>query len=366
MTPWRSKSVLLSSLLAYSTCASGVDHDYSTITTQHSKPISIKPIVEKGKDSNVRDKYTIHDMDHDFEEKLMTGDVDPSEIPLDLLVLDEDGDPIIPQHTQRRLSENSVTIGKFSPLTGNPSSWTGINCDSNVSDNLPSPGNPLTIPFGECYTFDVGSNVTLADGIDIKGKLVFPTNHQATIYTPFIIVQGELELSVEHDTISPQHIATRFILIGTDDVLFSPSDAPNQNACYNQTNGVCNLGPKPFVVAGGKVNIQSMPESCSTHTPIMETVYKDPVYDPSDFQMPVTLSLLCSNYGSNRHYISYDFEDNNVGNWTGRPGAFTVASDGAVRFENRMLERQGPYLDVTPLRPASCLVPNQDYLFVAR
>ena len=310
------------------------------------------------------DDITLGDFDADqqFEERSRndrvdtedTDSYDPAPHPF---LLDDEGNPV--ERSSRILSKESAKIGTFNRLGCNPVSWS--DCTTLVSNNLPSGNDPLTIPCGQCYTFDMNGNVTL-NGIDIKGKLVFPVNHKAIVHTPFVIVQGEMEITVDHPKVTPDNIATRFVLTGTNDVLFSPTDDPNQNSC-SQTNNQCNLGAKPFVIVGGKVNINAMPESCSTHTPVKKKVYTDPVYNPDDFPKMVTLPPSCPQSGQS--FVSYDF-NSSYGNWTGRDGTFMELSDGAVKVSNRRLDNRGPYLDVTPIRPELCLVPNQEYLFVAR
>ena len=176
------------------------------------------------------------------------------------------------EHLSRSLSANSASIGTFHPLDCNPVSWSS--CDTLVSNNLPASNEPLIIPCGQCYTFDVSGNVTFS-GIDIKGKLLFPINHKVDVYTKYVFVQGELEIIVDHAKVSPDNLATRFVLTGTNNVYFSPTDAPNQNACAQQTNNQCEFGPKPFLVLGGKVNINSMPESCTTFTPVAKKIHTD-------------------------------------------------------------------------------------------
>jgi hypothetical protein len=297
------------------------------------------------------------DADRQFEEQLRNGQVDSKDVPRHLLLLDDKGNPV--DRPSRTLSVESAKIDTFNRLSCNPISWP--DCSTLVSNNLPSGDDHLTIPCGQCYTFDMGGNVTL-NGIDIKGKLVFPLNHKAIIYTPFVIVQGELEITVNHAKVAPDNVATRFVLTGIDNVKFTPTDAPNHNVC-DKTNGVCDLGVKPFVVVGGKVNINAMPESCSTHTLVAKKVYKDPTYNPEDFPKFVSLPPSCPQSGLS--YISYNFDDG-YGNWTGRDGTFLRSSHGAVKVSNRRLTNRGPHLDVTPIHPEACLVPNQDYLFVAK
>ncbi len=305
--------------------------------------------------------------DPELEMKLINGDVNSTDYIADHLFIrdddDEQDESIVAQRSKqrRRLSAHSARIGTFHRLNCNPQSWS--NCDSPVSQIVSNnPDDRLVIPCGRCYTFDIGGNITF-NGLDVRGKLLFPINHKAIIHTSFVIVQGELELTVNHAKISPENIATRFVLTGTEDILFTPSDAPNQDACQ-EYNNQCNLGVKPFFVAGGKVTLTTMPETCATHTPILSKIYKDPTYNPGDFVKFESLPPSCPQSGLK--FISYNFNHTGYGNWTGREGSYVVSEDGALRVTNRMLYSRGPYLDITPSRPDSCLQPDQDYLFVSR
>ena len=354
------KKTFAISLLLYNVCALNVDtykakkvaseyglvselnEDYPSPSSSHGNLIQRHLI-----DSSIDDP--------ELEEKLRNGEIDFDAIPITLSNNTH-------FHLSRSLSENSAKIGTFGLLECNPSSWSGIDCSTLVSGQL-SGDNSLTVPCGQCYTFDMSDNVTL-NGINIKGKLHFPTNHKVVINTPFVIVQGELDITVSHNQISPQNMATKFVLTGTDDVMFTLSDAPNENAC-EQFGGSCNLGKKPFLVAGGKVNFNIMPEdTCMTHTPVKKKMHKDPVYDSNTFPKFVTLPPSCPQSGTD--YISYDFNDNKRGNWTGCDGTFLRHSNGEFTVTNRTRSYCGPELDITPIRPELCLVPQQEYLFVSR
>ena len=105
----------------------------------------------------------------------------------------------------------------------------------------------------ECWEWDIGN--ASVDGINIEGKLVFPTNHKAVIRTTYIIVQGELQLTVTHATVSPDNEAIRFVLTGDSNVNFVPAHRPNKDVCGS---GGCELGKKPFLVAGGKMSINAL------------------------------------------------------------------------------------------------------------
>lgn len=297
--------------------------------------------------------------DSEYEERYEEG----IDLPSKLLLLDND-DAIDKKRSSSNsigiLSAASAKIGTFSPLDCNPSSWT--DCSTLVSNNLPSENDPLVIPCGQCYIFDMDGNVTL-NGLNIEGKLLFPFNHQAVISTPYVIVQGEVEITVDHTKISPENIGTKFILTGTNNVYFKPTKAPNKNVCPG--GGQCNIGVKPFVIAGGKVNLNAMPESCASHSPILQKKYTDPEYNFEDFPHFTILPEECPTNGTS--FISYNFDDGDYGNWTGRAGSFMeVLDDGSVKVINRKVKSRGPHLDITPIRADLCLVPDQEYLFVAR
>ena len=346
---WRGTCIL--SLLAIpSTAASNADGDILRTFGVGSDP------------SMILNEFDLNDYnDRELQGELRNGEMHPDHVddPYHFYPLDDQDSPILMSSSTRKLSAASAKIGTFYPLDCNPTSWS---CTSFGPSDLPTGSNPLVVPCGQCYRFDITGNVTLS-GLDIKGKLLFPVNQKVNIFTPYVIVQGELEINVDHDKVSPDNLATRFTLTGTSDVTFTPTDSPNQDVC-SKTSNECKIGKKPFVVAGGKVNINSIPDTCATHTPIKKKIYKDPVYNPDDFPKFVTLPPSCPQSGIN--YISYDFEDQNYGNWTGREGGFVVMADGTMKISNRKIVSRGPAIDITPIDPANCLVPDQDYLFVAR
>ena len=177
------------------------------------------------------------------------------------------------------------------------------------------------------------------NGLNIEGKLLFPLNHKVTISTPYVIVQGELEIIVDHDKVSPENMSTQLILTRTSNIYFQSAKALNQSAC---PGGQCNLGVKPFVVVGGKVNINAMPETCAAYTSVLQKKYTDPTYNYEDFSQLVTLPETCPQSGLS--FISYNFDDSDYSNWTRLDGNFIeVWNEGSVKVTN-----------------------YQDYLFVAR
>lgn len=215
----------------------------------------------------------------------------------------------------RELSETSALIGTFHPLDCN-SNLADVPCVG-LSTKLPSANNPLVVPCGQCYIYDLGNeqDITFNGGMHIKGLLKFPPNvRHVNIVTTSIIVEGELEITTDAGNIAPENESIVFNITGTDNVNFMPAESPNINVC--NTAG-CDLGPKPFLVAGGKVNIQGFPldSSCATHTKILDKVQAKIIPDPSKF--PSFLPLLPSCPVSGIDFIRYDFNDGLFGNWTG-------------------------------------------------
>ena len=262
----------------------------------------------------------------------------------------------------RRLSANSASIGAFSPLACN-ANLASQGCIKKVSDIMPTAGNPLLVPCGECYIFDLAGTEVSFDGINIIGKLKFPNNKKVTVRTKYVIVQGELEITADHATIAPENESVVFIITGTADVKWKATNNPNTGACDEQPSKLCNLGAKPFFVAGGKLNIEAFPPggNCKTHTPILDKVLKKPDKDPNDF--PKFEELLQSCPVSGVDLVRYTFDDDSVGNWTGHWGAFVEIDDGALKVTNRQRSDQGPEIDLTVLTPQLCLVPEKEYLF---
>lgn len=353
---WRETCIL--SLLIVFTSTAGAINDGDVHRTLG---VDLNPSI------NIKEFDLLDHNDHDLWEDMAYNDremrIGDDDNPFHFLPLDNQDNPILVPLTPpktRMLSKKSSRIGTFYPLDCNPTSWSS--CSSFGPSDIPTDSNPLVVPCGECYQFDITGNVTL-NGLDIRGKLLFPVNQNVNIFTPFVIVQGELEINVNHGKISPDNLATRFTLTGKDNVIFTPSHEPNLNACEKFSDG-CNIGVKPFLVAGGKVNIISMPETCATHTPIQKKIYKDPIYDTENFAKSVTLPPSCPQSGIN--FVSYDFDDNEYGNWKGREGAFVVMEDGAMKITNRKIKSRGPEIDITSMHPELCLIPGQEYLLSSR
>ena len=331
-------------------------HDVSAIETSEAAVDSFGPFdisaYHPHRAVNSMDTDDYYDYDDDYDESKYI-DVQS------LLQLNDASDEHLDVNSEViTLSSESASIGTFHPLDCNVD-LSAAPCTTKVSDILSSLINsPLIIPCGECVLFDLEQDVIIAGGLNIKGKLKFPNNQKVTIHTPFVIVQGELSIKVDHDTISPNSESVAFNITGMEDIKFKPTDSPNTDACA-LSNGECNLGRKPFVVAGGKLNIDAFPSSCSTHTPILATKTKDIAPNKDDFLAFELLPASCPVLGT-------DFIKDDFGNWTGWWGGYVSVVNETLKVTNRQTIHQGPHLDITSLRPALCLIPDKVYLLSVR
>eukprot|EP00957_Ditylum_brightwellii_P198215 15103762-Ditylum_brightwellii.AAC.1 len=209
---------------------------------------------------------------------------------------------------------------------------------------------------------DMGGIVNL-NALNIIGKLQFLAGHDdVTINTPYVVVQGELEILSDPATpISPENKGAKFMLTGDTDSHFTPYGA-NAEIC----SGPCNIGKKSFLVAGGKLSITAIPPSCATWSKIVDLTASDRVIlQPGDFDEPIRAPDGCSDsllYGET-------FE-NSFGNgilWTGGLGTSIhheeITNTGLV-VTNRKITDQGPFADITTLK--SCILADVDYVFNAR
>ena len=150
---------------------------------------------------------------------------------------------------------DSCDIAAATPLSTLVASASATNSSSHV-----------IIPCNTCAYVDYtdGEVVSLPNGIDVVGRLIFPPSANVEIKLKSLFVQGMLDIE------KPQGDNKVVInLYGEDEVTFYP---------YESTNGV-NIGFKPIVVAGGQLNINAVDTNCPSWTRLM--------YKVSDTQLKV-------------------------------------------------------------------------------
>lgn len=106
----------------------------------------------------------------------------------------------------------------------------------------------VIVACGTCVTMDQ-QNLTLAQGLDIHGKLVIPDGFTVTVRTASLTVQGQLEMLSTGPVDGTPKI--RIIMTGDQAQTFTPI---GENVANCGSGGSCNVSRKAITVAGGKVN----------------------------------------------------------------------------------------------------------------
>ena len=180
----------------------------------------------------------------------------------------------------------SHPTGTFAPLECN-ANLDKVPCDKkfssyfqikDLSEQFIKFEKRLTIPCGMCIVMDqIDGVVDLIEGINIKGKLLIPDGIRLRMRLTSMLVQGELEI-VSSKAIDGSPDVHLVWLSGRSPLAFVPEN--NTDACGGNRHA-CNLGKKPFVVAGGKVNIRGLPnENMPTWVPLYDV-------DESESEWPV-------------------------------------------------------------------------------
>ena len=119
----------------------------------------------------------------------------------------------------------------------------------------------IVVPCGTCSIIDYtdGETVTLPNGLNIVGRLHFPSTSNVKISTTMVYVQGLLDLPTPLESGNEVTIN----LYGSDEYWFAP---------YDGSTDAQAVGKKPFVVAGGKIHIQAVPNECEAWSHLVEKV----------------------------------------------------------------------------------------------
>ena len=113
-------------------------------------------------------------------------------------------------------------------------------------------------------------------GLNIVGKLVIPSGADIQLTTKYVFVQGILEMPpppagtpISSVSSGPQ---VKITLYGTDEITFVPDDATD-----NSHIGGKAVSAKPFVVAGGRVDVRALTSSCPGWVKLQSVTYGTPL-----------------------------------------------------------------------------------------
>jgi len=286
------------------------------------------------------------------------------------------------ERTRRKLGNSVPTapIGDFATLACNVD-LASASCGTNLFSTLVAAavGNVVTVPCGACYRYDLPEGDHTIGGLDVVGKLYVPPNHVSALYTPFVFVQGEFEMS-DTNPLSIDNESMKIVLTGDADVAFSPADS---NANVAGTGTPFNAGTKPFLVAGGKLNIRGwdggsgpddVVQSWSPLVEMVEGALPIPTFNatpgqetapltPRDRLIPTTVfPEKCP-----RAVVQHDFEsETHMQVWSGGYGNIVHHENGALVGHDLRSTWHGFTLDFTEIAQECPLIDEATYLITVR
>lgn len=155
----------------------------------------------------------------------------------------------------------AMPMEDFSPLQCN----SDINTDTCLNNAVgfseifsAEESAPLTIPCGQCVVMDYidGSTITVSGGLNVIGKLHFPSTANVVLRTTAVFVQGTWSMETPDEGKS-----VKVTLYGSGEKILYPHASCCENVDIGNVYGydcTCSMpegiGRKPFVVAGGKFN----------------------------------------------------------------------------------------------------------------
>jgi hypothetical protein len=260
---------------------------------------------------------------------------------------------------------------------------------------------PAKIECGTCVKLDnITGPVSIPTGLNIEGKLLIDSadyyylegqgDGGVTITTPFVLVQGILEIKSDR-AVSPTD-STELVKIVLDDstltagaeVLDLSQHVHMHNAAFCHMHS-CSVGKKPIIVAGGKLDIQALPAACPSWTSLQdvetrpikipdEGTYPSPAkLGPDQLDCPsdpahatlagVAIDLIGFNSEDELGYGKGEFN----GHWTTYL-LDTVDShtpdNSYLRVTDRSATWQGPMIDISDI--IKCMVPGEPYILTAK
>lgn len=219
----------------------------------------------------------------------------------------------------------------------------------------------VVIPCGKCITMDASEDLlSLPNGLNIEGKLVFPDGYKIIIETPYIVVQGELEMTSTRAT------------SGQEDVQIIMTSLPEGEDVYFTPHGGMDskkLGTRPVAVMGGLLNIRGLPDQCPSWVKLKDIATSQPSISSSEIPTYTPPASGCSD-----ELVATNFEGNQGISW---PSGWYRNYGGVHSYETenpatpgstyalyggRTSTWNGPQTNFD----ASCIVPGATYFISAK
>lgn len=173
------------------------------------------------------------------------------------------------------------------------------------------------------------------------------------------------------NVISPENESMKIVLVGTENVTFTPADSN-----WNVSGTPFNAGFKPFLVAGGKLDVRGWDispaqERVATWTSVLSSIegsQPEPILPPH-FLVPVPIQPNTTDRACPRVIAEHNFTESiDYSLWSGGDSAILShdAAEGIMVVSNINRDWQGPRIDLTKLTLDCPLQENVDYLLTVR
>lgn len=234
--------------------------------------------------------------------------------------------------------------------------WTELyGAEQLVSDKV-------IIECGKCVEMDLPEpQLTLLEGIDIHGKLIFPDGYDLILRTPVLVIQGELEMySTKAVDGTP---SVRIILIAGGEDTFVPIDN-NEGKCGGES---CFIGKKAVVVAGGKVNVKGLPDQTPTWVKLHDVELDLDSDIPKESEInPWVPPPSNGNCNPDGIYFRMNFNEGcgDRESFAASPGSKSTCTSNSFKVFDRSSSLHGSQLDMKYFR--ACLEANRKYLLTVQ
>ena len=211
----------------------------------------------------------------------------------------------------------------------------------------------IAIPCGACVTMKKYKNGELFNlgGLNILGKLEIPDSSKLTITTPYVFVQGILKMTSTAQVQENPYI--NIVLTNDTDVSFVPNGV-NADLC---PSGGCNVGSRPVVVAGGRLELKGLNYKCPTWSYSRHITTVAEFVDSTDKYIEYEETP-----------IEFNFTDG-IGSWFGNLGAKATHVTGGpsphLKVYDRIADWQGPFFDI-PVETRRVMGEGHNYVWSAK
>jgi len=253
--------------------------------------------------------------------------------------------PVLPvrQDAGAKYVENSRKLASVFPIFLPQSCNSGLDtadCSTTLSSLVNvSAGAEIVIECGKCVSVDYtsGEAVNISLGINVIGKLYFPSTANLVLRTQYLFIQGEL-------VIDPPQNQVKILLFGTNNQTLIPH-GDNVGLCGS--NG-CDMARKPIVVAGGKVDIRGLEDpSCPSWVKLKNVSNFDRnIFDPCN-------ELILENG---------DAETGSAQPFSSAASSFQVLQEGNGNHYFAVRNRAGWWNGISGSLPVGCFKANVPYV----